>query len=55
MKLTEKIMEIIQNQLDDPDKLENIKSKIIAPSLNLCTMNLRGLVMTKLCQRWFTA
>ena len=35
MRLTEKIIEIIQNQLDDPDKLENIKSKIIAPSLNI--------------------
>lgn len=35
MKLTEKVIELIQSQLDDPDKLENIKSKIIAPSLNL--------------------
>ena len=35
MKLTEKLIELVQNQLDDPDKLESIKSKIIAPSLNI--------------------
>jgi hypothetical protein len=35
MKLSERLLELIQSQLTDPDKLENIKRKIIAPSLNL--------------------
>lgn len=35
MKLSERLLELIQSQLSDPDKLENIKRKIIAPSLNL--------------------
>jgi hypothetical protein len=35
MRLTEKIIEIIQHQLNDPEKLDHIKKKIIAPSLDI--------------------
>ena len=35
MKLTDRLFELIKDQLDDPDKVESIRNRIIAPSLNL--------------------